>query len=430
MELHENCRQRLLEKIQEALAVAKVRHGYFLLIGSLEILVGAAAIIPRSFQDIVRGWISDEPIRDFVYGVLSEELRGGYSYDSSDVVRLLKELPEYLDTSDTAARILAAFESLPWPYTLIVPTPLVVDELSSRAIGENFRIGEGLRLIAGAAMLTDLPLDEREEDPILLGFLQRDRGPSRWQEDKYYVSAEVSGFMADYIKSGMFQSFEFTLRSLFGIGLADKAFSLVQSYSLLPYEDPVYIYSKESGSCVLKRPQLLPAQISGIIRNLRWWDRLESGPVDQAARFLATLCREVCVPFESGRDREVIRLAGQWYFDGLCSTDELLSFVQSMVALEIMLGDKATSDLVGLGQLLANRCAYLIGKTSAKRAEILNDFVKIYDTRSQIVHGGKNRLSQQERDGLYSARWMCQRVIQEEIKLLLADHPSGDLANV
>jgi hypothetical protein len=36
----------------------------------------------------------------------------------------------------------------------------------------------------------------------------------------------------------------------------------------------------------------------------------------------------------------------------------MLQFVQATVAVEILLGDKTSSDLIGLGELLANRIAY------------------------------------------------------------------------
>jgi len=99
----------------------------------------------------------------------------------------------------------------------------------------------------------------------------------------------------------------------------------------------------------------------------------------------------------------------------------LLSFVQTTVALEILLGEKQISDLMGLGELLRNRCAYLIGRTHRQREKILNDFKKIYDVRSKIVHRGKSKLNINERVLFSRLQWMCRRVIQEEIDLLAKD---------
>ena len=113
--------------------------------------------------------------------------------------------------------------------------------------------------------------------------------------------------------------------------------------------------------------------------------------------------------------------AAQWLFDSYASRSRLLAFVQATVALEILFGNKAVSDVVGLGELLANRVAYLIGSTRQHREEILVDFRRIYDTRSRIVHRGHNRLTNQEQKDLHTLRWMCSRSIQKELALANAD---------
>ena len=118
---------------------------------------------------------------------------------------------------------------------------------------------------------------------------------------------------------------------------------------------------------------------------------------------------------------ERILLAGEWLLDSYVGKNELLSFVQTAVAMEILLGEEAKSDEIGIGELLRNRCAYLIGTSRSQREEILNDFRKIYDLRSKIVHRGKSKLSYDERTLFSKLRWMCSRVIREELRLISED---------
>lgn len=113
-------------------------------------------------------------------------------------------------------------------------------------------------------------------------------------------------------------------------------------------------------------------------------------------------------------------LASQWLFDSYTGSDELLNYVQAMVVLEILLGDKAKSDEIGLGRLLSNRCAYLIGNNYEERADMLRRFGDIYAVRSEIVHRGKQRLNAKERELFYDLHWMCRRVLQREVDLLKA----------
>ena len=89
-----------------------------------------------------------------------------------------------------------------------------------------------------------------------------------------------------------------------------------------------------------------------------------------------------------------------------------------MVAIEILLGDKQKASDIGLGNLISNRCAYLIGKSQTQRNDILKKFKKIYDIRSQIVHNGHSKLNSKEKDLFYTLQWICRRVIQEEVELV------------
>jgi hypothetical protein len=122
--------------------------------------------------------------------------------------------------------------------------------------------------------------------------------------------------------------------------------------------------------------------------------------------------------FSSGAKGERLLLAAQWLFDGYGEHDELLKFVQATVTLEVLLGDKKHSDEVGIGALIRNRCAYLIGESQSEREEILRDFSDIYEVRSRIVHRGLRRLSPDDRTLLTKLRTMCMRVIFKDVLLL------------
>ena len=76
---------------------------------------------------------------------------------------------------------------------------------------------------------------------------------------------------------------------------------------------------------------------------------------------------------------------------------------------------------VGIGELLRNRCAYLIGSSHQERSNILDDLKKIYHVRSYIVHRGKAKLDTHEQFLLFKLRGMCDRVIRREIELLRRD---------
>ena len=103
----------------------------------------------------------------------------------------------------------------------------------------------------------------------------------------------------------------------------------------------------------------------------------------------------------SAREEDANRMvrAAQWYFDSLAGDNEFLQFVQAMVALEILIGGtKEENARVGIGELMRNRIAYLIGRSIEERRVIMRTFDAIYDVRSSIVHAGHSRLRNSSAD--------------------------------
>ena len=97
-------------------------------------------------------------------------------------------------------------------------------------------------------------------------------------------------------------------------------------------------------------------------------DRYLDNPQKKAIHIKQEVKKITYVFTDRSMSERILR-AGAWLFDSYCGHNELLSFVQATVALEIILGDKNESDRVGIGALLGNRCAYLISKTHDQREE-------------------------------------------------------------
>jgi hypothetical protein len=170
---------------------------------------------------------------------------------------------------------------------------------------------------------------------------------------------------------------------------------------------PVIVHRREDDRWVLSTHYDLNEAISrGLaalqLHDLDGWINTEKRRADWTADRL----QDMGIVFRSPAQTEQIMLASQWLFDSFCGQDVLLSFIQSMVVLEIILGDNATSDQIGLGTLLSNRLAYLIGATHEERERLLSVFKEIYDVRSQIVHRGKHKLSLKEQS-LFSSSNGC-----------------------
>jgi hypothetical protein len=152
------------------------------------------------------------------------------------------------------------------------------------------------------------------------------------------------------------------------------------------------VHRREDDKWVVWTTLELPQDISETLNNFEVNDLDGKIDASQIGGWISDRFKLISCAFRNASKAEKVLLAGQWLLDSYVGKNELLSFVQTTVALEILLGEKAKSDIIGIGELLRNRCAYLIGKSHSQREEILEDFERIYDVRSKIVHRGKSWL--------------------------------------
>lgn len=130
-----------------------------------------------------------------------------------------------------------------------------------------------------------------------------------------------------------------------------------------------------------------------------------------------SLCRKVLSPSVDPIKVEPVNRAIEWAFNALYTQDVNLSFIQSCMALEAILGDNLKSKK-GLHETLADRFAYSIGTNNANRRTHRENFLEIYAMRSKIVHGSSTHI---QHDKLYLSNWankVLEYLIKKEIRSL------------
>jgi hypothetical protein len=107
--------------------------------------------------------------------------------------------------------------------------------------------------------------------------------------------------------------------------------------------------------------------------------------------------------FESKESSRLLTSA-IWLLRAHLSTRGLDKILEASIAIEVLLGDREASDRIGLSKLMANRCAYSLGRSFEERKTLYDFFIRFYRVRSDIVHSGTFKLSEDEnmvvRDGL------------------------------
>ncbi len=363
---------------------------------------------------------------DFIGEILGTELRERDDYLGDAPSIKLTRIEGYGNPEAKARSLVDQLDSLPWGYTLSIELPAKINSFFNGLVTE-FPLAEHIRLVTRKDNLDErFPLvseDEKRhkrihgEGTILTGPIDPE-----WGVDSAYLQIDVKGFVGIYGTTMPTTRARQILRSICGLAIATRLLKVRYSVSLFPVKSHFYVHKHTDGGCEIDGKFELEDHYASAFNDLELHDLDgELKEEEHKKKWAVARLQDMRAVFSAGERSERILLASQWLFDSYAGKDELLSFVQTMVVLEILLGEKDRSDEIGLGELLRNRCAYLIGKTHKERAEILRDFNRIYAVRSQIVHRGKNRLTPDERSLFHNLRWMCRRVIQEELTLLKAD---------
>jgi hypothetical protein len=432
--LHQQCQNRLVESLADQLRGVRINNGVFLDLESMIGILTSEKILPQTGKqkDALDKSISDAPLFDFVFETISRDIYENGKYNSESESTTLCSLHRYADPNAIARRLVDEFNSLPWRY-------VVSFELNS-ALGKMLRahalgcvISDRMRLVApdasyGLAFPMASGVEERDKS-LFGGYgLLSIRQKHEWNQETSYLQFDADGFIGRYSKTTPIEDVISSLKAFFGLCLAvdflrvkrdqEKSLGVLFQATVRSY---LIVHRREDDQWLVWTTLELPQDISETLNNLEVNDfdgRIETS---QIGGWVSNRIQLISFAFRYAPKAEKVLLAGQWLLDSYVGKNELLSFVQTTVAMEILLGEKAKSDIIGIGELLRNRCAYLIGKSHNQREEILKDFERIYDVRSKIVHRGKSRLTSDERSLFRKLQWICQRVITEEIKLIIAD---------
>jgi hypothetical protein len=428
LSLHDKCRERLVENVSEELADVVVKNRMFLERKSTVGLLSSEQILPKTgpIQNKLKEYVSETPLFDFLYETLSRELYENQKYDSEATLIKLSEVEGYQDLSAKAQRLIDDFNSLPWDYSLTIKLDNDFGELFSQSI-KQFTVCDNIRLTTPDENFSTtyaLQSGIESRDHSLSGRLGLSSilSTEKWDRGRTYFQIFVKGFIGIYGETVPLQHAISSLKSFCGIAIAIRLFKVNHTYRPIPSKINFFIHRNIENKWIIERVHELDSSISETYSDLVMHDL--NGSLDTPEKKVKWIRRNLNIVktiFSNERKANKILLAGQWLFESFSGRNELLSFIQTTVALEILLGEKSISDLMGLGELLRNRCAYLIGKSQKQREQILQDFKEIYQVRSRIIHRGKSKLDFKERTLFSKLQWMCRRVIQEEINLVAED---------
>ena len=136
-------------------------------------------------------------------------------------------------------------------------------------------------------------------------------------------------------------------------------------------------------------------------RNNRVVEKAKEGKDALASLLTAEFKKHAWLLGQQTSETGSIKLAIEWGINSRIVENKTLSFIQTCIALESILGEDLEEGQ-GLTASLADRCAYLLAKGSKSRKFARKQFKELYKLRSNLVHGKGSKWND---DMDYSRHW-------------------------
>lgn len=246
--------------------------------------------------------------------------------------------------------------------------------------------------------------------------------PPEYLKNNTYFRQEIDGYIASPVSRPVIKTLD-TFKEVLGLCLGHMLFTVTNKNSGDSPTVPIYIHLLKGDGWEIIQSLDMPDDLVRVIQRVKL-DR-SIFPDKFTHEHVQEILGCVSTALNSAKESENVRRSSKWLLDSHIGENMVLSFVQCMVAIEITLGDKAVTDVVGLKTLLGDRLAYLIGVSKKQREKFIKEFRECYDTRSRIVHSGHEQLNKAQENQLATLQWMCGRMIRKEIELIRKDEQNG-----
>ena len=418
IKLRPETRKALEPEIAKFLELTTVTNGNVVnVLSSFSVLWEAESLLPKEgpVRKQLNEYVGEHSLAIFIADELREQVLTGKYEEGKESEPLLKALG-IDDPRPLAQELLNALESLPRSYWATLPLPANLSDFVTR-LPPVRSFGSSIRLIHESEMMKAVA------PANTLGSLMANALLSAtWvnpSDAKAALQVQVDGFVPRFGGGETADEAHGRFKSFFGMALAVGLLKTADFPQAQPTRlGMIFHLGDPTASQPVSRIPLTDAETT-TISGLSYAGRLSGDRQDMTEA--EGRMGDMEIIFSAPEQHQLLLRACRWLFDSHVSEDPLLSFVQATVVLEILLGEKAPSDEVGLSTLLANRCAYMIGASTSERTAIIKHFKALYGTRSQIVHSGKHRLSGSEKVQLHQLRALGRRVICAEMRLAIEE---------
>lgn len=421
--LHPASLKKAVDYASEVFAFSQVTSGNSVDWMRIWRLKGIDGVLPASKELAAyeADFVGSEPLYTFLRDTITDEVREKFAYDSEAEPRMLLSLEGYGDPRELATRLIRSFVTeLPRTYMFTLPLPSRFPPL---AMGSPTKVGPVVQV---------LPLSDEfrarypfngpyaYNSPLARVLMGNDWATAT--KGSQAIQVEVSGYVGGEGETLPLRSALSQIRTFLGLLVVAGAFDARAIWASKGTEERAFVHLREAdGSWKMVRSVALDHGFSVALEVFGFHYLFDGAGVEKQTEMAQLAIKDILPAYGLTPDAAKLRLAAKWFLDGHHS-DPLQAFVQTMVCLEILLGENREGE--SIGGALQSRCAYLLASTHADRREIEGIVAKAYKIRGKIVHTGKDTLSGDEEWCLDELRTLCKRVVRKELTLLRNAEPT------
>lgn len=325
----------------------------------------------------------------------------------------LSALECFSDPLKVARGVVKQLEKLPIQYRMLIK---VFQELSDRINRKDIeiRLSDRLNLLSGS-MIPDSFMLNHEDDELnahFRGVNFKSQAPFTTSETGLYIEYRATGYLSLRRMSKTVGEFYDEVRAFYGGCIA---YGIMGTFSFSSEQiSPILIANSlidgNESFAFVDRAEEDVAKCANLATSNDTDEKIERG--DDLEKIMAP----VLSIFRSENNAK-LKTACAWALRAHLSARGLDKILESAITIEVLMGDRDTSDRIGLSKLIANRCAYALGKSVAERDDIINFFAQFYRVRSEVVHSGRTSLHAEERKIVDEGLSLATRILQHEISL-------------
>jgi hypothetical protein len=338
--------------------------------------------------------------------------RRGNKVPKQNERRLLSSFKGFEEPLKVAREFVDTLKSIPRQHRAYLQAHPIFSDHVSEAF--NVKIGTQLSLVDGASLKSEVAMvTEPEEFQSFLTAGAKRAGYSEELDcEAAYFVYRSSGYVADKYNTRIASDMLDEVRAFYGSALANELFWGFQSsrqratpfvvINQLDDDKAEFVHASAVDEDIKRASNLLPRSTTV--------DSLKSGT--KVSKLLEPVGHVFTCP-----EHQRMVTAAIWLLRAHMSHRGMDQILESTIAIEVLLGDRDTSDRIGLSKLMANRCAYALGKSAKERKKPIDFFTRFYRVRSEIVHSGRFKLSRDEEEIVNEGVELASRLLRHEVEL-------------